>query len=339
MAFTRTYATELDPTDDATRRRFIGTLGAAGLGVVLAGCADDDPSGAGSDADATRKVEDYFGSVTVPARPKRIVSGDDQTTAALINLGVTPVASYFTGYAERPAYLGEAVTGVKDISDQEREGIVMEDALALDPDLLITIVGTDGEAFLQERYELYKNAVPTFGWMRDYKSLAGHEAGFLAVGSAIGKNDDAKETFAAVNSRVAELKERVGQLSAPPKVVLVQVRADAISTRFWEAVPAVIGGLGLEWALDDPEGGTDLSLEQTRLLNNAEVIFTMKDVDADRTLSDLQTNPLWKGLTAVKAERVHAIDSPAWLATDPMALQIILDDLERLVIEPAEAAS
>lgn len=162
--------------EDLTRRQLFSSALAAAL---LVACSDDDDA-PGDGGMVT--IDDYFGPVTIPANPRRVIAGDAQTMAAMLNLGVSPVGSYFVGYTGFPAYLGISTDQVQDVTLTGASEIDLEKALALDPDLLITIVGTNGDTFLQERYERYRQLLPTFGWMRDYRSLAGHEEGFVDVG-------------------------------------------------------------------------------------------------------------------------------------------------------------
>jgi ABC-type Fe3+-hydroxamate transport system substrate-binding protein len=120
----------VEPVDDATRRQFIGIIGAAGL--ALSGCADDPASGHES-AGETRTFVDALGhEVEVPARPKRIVALHQLVTAQLLSLDAPVIGS--TGLDER--YLdGFDLSGIADVGAWDEPDI--EAIIGLEPDLVV----------------------------------------------------------------------------------------------------------------------------------------------------------------------------------------------------------
>lgn len=83
--------------DELTRRGFLGGLaGAAGL-LGLAACRSDGARTDGRSTgarSATRQVSSVHGPITVPADPKRVVTLDGFSMAAMFDLGLNPVGVY-----------------------------------------------------------------------------------------------------------------------------------------------------------------------------------------------------------------------------------------------------
>ncbi|MCK9496499.1 MAG: ABC transporter substrate-binding protein [Dehalococcoidia bacterium] len=326
----------LDPIEDTTRRRFITGAGAAALAAAfLAACGDggsgDEPEG------ETRSVDDYFGAVTVPATPRRVVSADDATLAAMVVLGAPPIASYFNYTLSEPAYLGEGYQSVENINNGETGEIDFERALALNPDLMITMVGVPDNLFYEELYHRYQAAVPTFGWLRDQRTLDSLRTNFFMVARALDLESRAVEIFDEVEERIGELRERVSKLEEAPRVNFVRVWPDFLHVRFADPVAVLVREIGLEWGLapSPDEFAIDISLEQVRLLDEADALFVMVNGGADAAFDQLVAEPLWEQVTPVKNQAVHRVPD-YWLNGDPTALKLILDDLERLVVAPAE---
>ncbi|MGQ0776580.1 MAG: hypothetical protein ACT4NY_19500 [Pseudonocardiales bacterium] len=88
----RSLATDLIPVADLTRRGFLTSVSAAGL---LTACNSDD-DGTGESGGGWSFTDDRGVRVDLPSRPMRIAAYET-AGAALINLGVRPVASFGSG--------------------------------------------------------------------------------------------------------------------------------------------------------------------------------------------------------------------------------------------------
>lgn len=308
--------------EDVTRRRLFASALAAGL---LIACGEDDDA---PDDGGTVTIDDYFGPATIPVNPRRVVSSDEAIMGYMIALDIAPIASYINPTVSRD-YLGDLLGKVEDITNVADFEIDFERALALDPDLLI--LATDDRALVEQ----YRRTVPTFGWWTEGNSLDQVRDSFFLVAQALQREERARAVFGEIEVRLADFRLRVSRLSTPPKVNLLRVWSDRLQIRFNEAGNSLIEESGIEW-LVGPDKAGEFSLEQLRVLNDADALLVFLNEDAGANFQALQANPLWQGLEPVKRGAVHEVASGPWKNQDPRALHIILDDIERLIIAPAE---
>jgi len=80
-------------------------------------------------------------------------------------------------------------------------------------------------------------------------------------------------------------------------------------------------------------------------LLDADVILNMGtgggfEGEQEDTLERFASTKLWQRLDAVRNGRVHEVDDDHWLnVASPEAAELILDDLQRLVVDPAARAA
>ncbi|MGB3369025.1 MAG: hypothetical protein WBA81_00250, partial [Rhodococcus sp. (in: high G+C Gram-positive bacteria)] len=85
------------PFDVTRRAKTYAIAGVMASALILPGC-----SSASSDSEqraSTRTVDDYFGSVDVPAAPMRVVAADPISLALMLSLDTKPVAASFNPLA------------------------------------------------------------------------------------------------------------------------------------------------------------------------------------------------------------------------------------------------
>lgn len=58
--------------------------------------------------------------------------------------------------------------------------------------------------------------------------------------------------------------------------------------------------------------------------------------NAEGEQEKVESSPLWSTLPAVREGRVHYVNSGIWNSIDIDGFELILDDIERYFIEPAE---
>jgi iron complex transport system substrate-binding protein len=98
----------------------------------------------------------------------------------------------------------------------------------------------------------------------------------------------------------------------------------------------------------------DLGLKRTKA-QNAKILWNealseeqLDEIDGDiifvlifedgtnaskESFAELQQKPLWKSLKAVKSDRVHTVDSETWIGSNLIAADLVLDDLEKYLID------
>lgn len=331
----------------ALSRRLI----AAALMVValptLAGCAGTASGATDGDSSAeTRTVDDYFGSVEIPAEPQRVVAADPISLSLMLSLGVEPVAASFNPLS-LPAHLQE---GGADITNIAGEGggfePDVEAILAQDPDLVVVVAGYDGEgddAWNRATYDkIAASGVPVYGFAyNDGVSFEDVEAGVTSVADALGKQDEGERMMSDLTDRMSTLQARVAAagLSDLPVSAVRLSDGGNYSIRVGTGESIAFRGLGMT----QPEGQRDPSLfrielteENLNLLASADTLFVYTDDGSEAEKEAISSTPLWPTLPAVQSDRVHWVSASVWNASDPVGLNMILDDIETLFIEPAE---
>ncbi|WP_149359644.1 ABC transporter substrate-binding protein [Lolliginicoccus suaedae] len=324
------------PPRVAARRTTL--LGAAMLAasMLVTSCASGT-TGTSADAE-TREIEDYFGTVEIPAEPQRILAGDGATLGNLFALGVTPIGAAVNPHS-LPRHLSDQMEGVENV----REGgeINWEQVAALDPDLFITFAGFEDDPWNQETYDQAAELVPTFGYVYNYVYLDEIEKNFTEVARALDKEDVAAERLEELDERIGGLKARVeaAGLTGKPVSVLRIGEDGNYSLRIGTSESIAFRALGIA----QPEGQTnpddfsiDISEENLNLLDSADTLFVYVDDTAAGEREKVESSPLWQTLPAVQNGRVHFVNSGIWNSIDVDGFELILDDIETYFIEPAE---
>lgn len=333
-------------TSVVSLRRSAVALAAVSL-LVLTGCASTAPdASADGGSGATRTVEDYFGSVEIPAKPLRVVAADPISLSLMLSLDVQPVAASFNPLA-LPAHLTERSTDIENIAG-EGGGFDpdIEKILAQDPDLVVVVAGYDDEgdaAWNKETYDkIAASGVPVYGYAyNDGVSLEDVTAGISSVADALGKQKESEALMSALTERMSELKDRVAAAGLSDKPVSAVRLSDGgeYSIRVGTGESIAFRALGMA----QPEGQQDPSMfrielteENLSVLSSADTLFVYTDDGAEAEKEQISSTPLWSTLPAVQQDRVHWVAASVWNASDPIGLGMILDDIESLFIEPAE---
>lgn len=144
LSLTQPLPPDLIPMADLTRRGFLASVSATAL---LTACSSDD--GETGLRNSSRSFTDDRGiRVDLPSRPVRIAAYET-AAAALINLGVRPVASFGSGPVDQsnPSLAGLDLTGIESVGETYNE-INVEKLAALDVHLVITVYDSRDPDFL-----------------------------------------------------------------------------------------------------------------------------------------------------------------------------------------------
>jgi iron complex transport system substrate-binding protein len=328
----------------SVRRRRLVSLAAtltvtASLGLTA--CGESRDEGKAAEASTTRSIEDYFGTVEVPSEPQRVVAGDGGTLGNVFALGVTPVAAAANANS-LPRHLAEQMEGVVDI--REGDGINWEKMLAASPDLFLTFAGSAEDPWNKELYDQAADTgVPTFGYEYNYVQLEQLKKNFTEVARALDKEDVAEERLAQLDARLAELKERVAAAGLTDKPVSVlRVSAEGSrSIRIGTAESIAFRALGIAQPTgqQNPDDfSIEISEENLGILDSADTLFVYVDDTAEGEREKVESSPLWKALPAVQEGRVHYVSSGVWNSLDIEGFELLLDDIEKYFIAPAETS-
>lgn len=311
--------------DDITRREFLTALVAVGL---LSGCGRGRRDGA---ATQTRLVQDFFGTVEIPADPQRIVAADDTALGNLLDLGVRPVATA-VNLLSVPEFLGGRLEGIEDISSPDEPRVNLERLAALEPDLIFTL----GVEWNKDRYDLLSQVGPTFGYRYGYASSEQIRTNMTELGRALDREADAEAQVARLDDRVADMRARIADagLHDKPVTVLRVGGGGFFSIRHGSTESVLMEELGItrppnQRSIED--FATDLSQERLEDVDGY-ALYLYVDTDGQAEYEQLQANPLWATLDVVRNNRVFLVDSGVWNGISLPAAHAILDDIERTLL-------
>jgi iron complex transport system substrate-binding protein len=316
------------PVDDITRRGLLA--GGAAVGLLSACARGDQTTGA---ATAPTKASGDGAPSTRSAT--RVAALDPRTMDILVALNVPVVAAQPAGTGLGvPKYLGERARSDIEIVGDGGE-INLEELAAATPDL---IIGTGDFAKIRDQLDriapvrAYDSALFTDQGAVDWRT------DIRAVGSILGRRDDADGLVTMLEARFAQTKRLIGPKQGAGIAVMRVYGAEGFRLYGPGSVPAVVAddaGLVLAPLPDEPEAGRFLvDFSQERVLDvAAEHIFvsigSFDEPGTDAEFALLDSSPLWKKVPAVRAGKVaRIVDVSAWFIGGPIGWQVMLDEVE-----------
>jgi iron complex transport system substrate-binding protein len=232
-------------------------------------------------------------SVTLPARPLRIVSIGPSNTEFLFALGAGDRVVGVDDFSDTPAAAStlEKVGGVK---------VNVEKVISLRPDLVLSVKFSDGTI-----EKIAATGVPVL--VVDPQGLGDVTRTAILLGRAIGA--DGERLAAQIDQQLQDVKSSVAKATSRPRVFHEVDASDP-------AKPFTVGPGSYIQDLIDLAGGVNIartaasaypqiSLEEV-LRADPEVIV-LGDADYGTTAEQVSARPGWAGMSAVKNKRVFPI--------------------------------
>ncbi|GAA3084039.1 ABC transporter substrate-binding protein [Streptosporangium carneum] len=290
-------------------RAVLGLVTAA-LVALTGACGSSSPEKPAaadpSQAAATRVVETANGPVTVPAEPKKVVSLLN-TTAAVLELGITPVAILQEWEGD---YSPEDWAKVKAIPvvGADETSINYEQLAQLQPDLIIS-TQRRAEDF---GYDKLSAIAPTVFFVTE--NPAEVRKALPEIAGALGKAD-------AMAGKIAEYQAKIADIKSKYSAVLAKTTWDYVEggpEGFVANSPVSWPGLFMEEAglkfskvatAERANRGVRLSFEQVSQLEDTTVVLygAQPDGGVDPATQKLLDQGSWKLLPAAKEGHVHPI--------------------------------
>ncbi|AGZ42991.1 iron-siderophore ABC transporter substrate-binding protein [Actinoplanes friuliensis] len=293
--------------------RRTATVAAAGLILFLAACgpnneADDTPAGGSSSAAAASafpvSIENKFGTTTIPAEPKRIVTVGLVEQDALLALGVVPTATT-EWFGEKPGAVwpwAEAALGSQPKPQvlTNTDGIQFEKVAALRPDLILAVYS----GLTAADYATLSKMAPTVAQPKDSVDYGVSWQDLTrTVGTAVGRKDQADKLVTDTEARFETIKKDNPSF----------VGATAMMATTWEGYYVYgpqdpRGRLLTDLGFKLPDGlgevtgkefGANLSKERTDMLDTGLLIWLVDSYEPDK--KKVQADPLYAKLK-VKTE-------------------------------------
>lgn len=295
------------------------------LALGLAACSSDPVEDKGGSGE-TRQITHAMGTATVPVKPQRVVVLDTDKIDTAVTLGVKLIGAARTAEVDSfPKYLGE-------LGDVKPVGLLTEPDLeaiaALKPDLIL------GTKFRQEKFydELAAIAPTVF----TEKVGVTWKENFLLDGKALGQEQKAKDLLAGYEKRAKELGAKLPNASAL-KVSIVRFMPAEIRVYGPEGFSGIVvkdAGLGRPerqlLAAKDDKRFDKVSPERIAEVDGDVIFVSAYGAKAEQQQATVTAGALWKGLSAVKANKVHPVTDETWMTgIGVTAASRILDDLEK----------
>ncbi|GAA2701101.1 iron-siderophore ABC transporter substrate-binding protein [Actinoplanes palleronii] len=283
------------------------SLATAGVILLVAGCgpnsANDtaEPSSS-SAAGATGfpvSLEHKFGTTTVAAEPKRIVTVGLVEQDALLALGVVPTATT-EWFGEKPGAIwpwAEAALGSapKPQVLTSTDGVQFEKVAALRPDLILAIYS----GLTAEDYATLSKIAPTVAQPKDTVDYGvGWQDLTRTVGAAVGRKDQAEKlvtdteaTFAAVRQAHPEFAGKTGMMAMTWEGYYVYGPQDPRARFLTDLGFTLPAGLA---EVTGKEFGANLSKERTDMLDTDLLIWLVDAYAKDK--AKVQADPLYAKL-------------------------------------------
>lgn len=252
------------------------------------------PTAAGTPSAFPVTVTDFQGrSVSVAARPTRLISVGPSITEFLFALGA-----------------GDRVVGVDDFSDQpaaaaklEKVGGVkvnVEKVVSLRPDLVLSVKFSDGTI---ER--LAGAGIPTL--VVDPQNIGDVTRSAILVGRAVGADGD--KLAAQIDQRLQQVKAAVAGAATKPRV-FHEVDASDPAKPFTVGPGSYIHDLialagGVNVAANTGSAYPQISLEE--IVRADPEVIVLGDADYGTTVEQVGQRPGWSGMAAVKNKKVFPI--------------------------------
>jgi iron complex transport system substrate-binding protein len=288
---------------------------------------DDSPK----TEDSSYTVEHAMGSTILEKAPEKIVILTNEGTEALLDLGVTPVGAV-QSWTGDPWYdhIADEMNDVEVVGLESQVNI--EAIAALQPDLII------GNKMRQEAiYEQLTAIAPTV-FAEDLRGNWKNNFEFYA--KALNKEEKGNEVIEAYDTRIADLKEQLGD-KLNMKVSMVRFMAGDVRIYQKDSFSGVILdqlGFARPESQDVDEFAIKGATKEQVPLMDGDILFYFTYETGDGAASELEKewleDPLFKNLEVAKKGEVYKVDDVIWnTAGGVKAANLMLDDIENTFLK------
>nr|WP_092074584.1 ABC transporter substrate-binding protein [Dendrosporobacter quercicolus]NSL49021.1 ABC transporter substrate-binding protein [Dendrosporobacter quercicolus DSM 1736]SDN02549.1 iron complex transport system substrate-binding protein [Dendrosporobacter quercicolus] len=278
-------------------------ISGAGIGgIYLARHADSGAAGAVKSQEQQQRSLQYKGmTYLLPERAERIVvTGALEALEDLLLLGVKP-AGVMTIGGVFPALFADITADAQPIGERMQPSL--EAILKLRPDVIVS-----SDKFPAATTAQLQKIAPTIP-ISHFPSDG--EANLQFLGELTGRQERAQEILASYRKDLAEAKKRLPEAVKNKKVVAIRIRVGNIFVYppdvFYNDILYQELGLAVPVEIKSVKAQEVISMEKFSEID-PDYIFLQYEVSESpanpRALEDLQRNPVWQRLKAVKNGRV-----------------------------------
>ncbi|MEF3306214.1 ABC transporter substrate-binding protein [Paenibacillus sp. GYB003] len=274
--------------------------------VQPAGGSAGDASAAGAanaTAAASPRTISYLGKAyTVPAKTdKLVITGALEAMEDALVLGVKPVGAITVG-GKFHSLFASITDGTQGIGEKTQPNI--ETILKLKPDVILS--STKFPAETAEKLGKVGTTIPVSHISTDW------EANLNLLAELTGKQERAKQVLQTYKNDVKTMREQIAPVFKDKKVLAVRIRTGSINLYPADVFfnPSLYEDLGaaVPEEIKQAKAQQIVSLEKFSEMN-PDYLFVQfaedENKDTPKALDDLQNNPIWKSINAVKNGRVY----------------------------------
>ncbi|MFN6476975.1 iron-siderophore ABC transporter substrate-binding protein [Nostoc sp. DedQUE07] len=281
-----------------------------------------------------RIVQHATGETCISLNPQRVVTLWGGTFRTVLALGIKPIASVWIPGEPFPKHLGDKADGVENLGSEPN----LERLLLLKPDLILS------NTRLQNIYTQLTNIAPTVvmdlpiplpSWQKHLEDVA----------KILDKEQENKQLVNAYWQRIEQLKQALGIDVASAKEnrrLPMQVSVATVDQTYGiytygkkHPTGAVLNDIGLQ--RPPAQSGdfftrSNISYENLSEIDGDVLFLSYREEAGKEALEKLQQNPLWQKLKVVQQNRVYLVDSDHWYAFDVLAMNAVIDDLFKYLV-------
>jgi iron complex transport system substrate-binding protein len=286
-------------------------------------------------------------AVCIPTEPQRVVALDMSALELSLMAGTPVVATASWLLDEYPVILPETADALDDLRNVGYPAD-LESVLLADPDLILT---TEDAIDVAAARQIAPTVVASSAVLEDWRT------GAEIWSEALGAENLMDRMVVTYTARIAELREALGPDRGEIEVSLIGASTYGISLWLPDTAPGGIvadAGLGrpAPQALSPAEaqeryGATRwVMISEERLdLADGDVIFLYTYAAPDPEtraeerafIEDLRSDPLWRSLGAVRADRSYLVGSHWWRAHTYQLANDVIDDLFEILADTSAA--
>lgn len=283
-------------------------------------------------ADVT--VDTKYGEVTIKDDVERIVTLHEGALDVMSAIDVKVAGAVATRGSDTVSdYLADKQDGIRIVGSTRETNL--EAVIKERPDVILA-----GYALSEEQYNVLSKIAPTVvsKWNFDEPNAWRKEA--RLYGAAVSHSEEVDAALKAVDERAADIKTNlVSQLP--------ENQRDAFIARWMPQGPMIMaktlfaGSIVAQAGFNTQDGdliqegrphSSILSLENIGVIDEDWLFLATLNADGEEALNSAKQSEAFSRLNVVQEGHVATVDGQVWSSTSgPLAAQVILDDIERLV--------
>lgn len=277
-----------------------------------------------------RVVQHEAGKTCIPQNPRRVVTLWMATFRSTLALGIQPIATTWSSDDPLPKHLKNQLNNAESIKILGWQPN-LEKLLLLKPDLILS------NTWIQGIHGRLSQIAPTVVLSTPSLPPPWHTH-LEDVAQVLDKEPETKRLINRYWQRINQLKQALGDLRQQLKVSVITVTPPYGIITYGKKHPTgkLLDDIGLQrppMQTGDFFTKEHISLELLPEVDGDVIFLSYRGRTGKDALEKLQRDPLWRTLKAMQQNRVYLVDSDHWYAFDVLAMNAVLDDLEKYLVD------